>query len=138
MSYKTSTYQPDSSQAHTTVTFSLSQRDWCELEKTIEWVNFVKILEKYQNKKGNMGAKMLESISSGKATVNEAGNKRVLYFCDCRKNKECKKNSCYSKGTADCFFTSKSQYRATGILRLFLKIVTWKTRKALKNRIDYK
>lgn len=21
----------------------------------------------------------------------EAGNKRVLYFCDCRKNKECKK-----------------------------------------------
>lgn len=72
MSYKTSTYQPDSSQAHTTVTFSLSQRDWCELEKTIEWVNFVRILEKYQNKKGNMGAKMLESISSGKSTVNEA------------------------------------------------------------------
>ena len=72
MSYKTSTYQPDSSQAHTTVTFSLSQRDWCELEKTIEWVNFVKILEKYQNKKGNMGAKMLESISSGKSTINEA------------------------------------------------------------------
>lgn len=72
MSYKTITYLPDSSQAYTTVTFSLSRHDWCELEKTIEWVNFVKILEKYQNKKGNMGAKMFESISSGKSTINKA------------------------------------------------------------------
>lgn len=91
-----------------------------------------------ENQEGSMEEKVLESVSSGKATVNEAGNKSVLYFCDHRKNKECKKNSCYSKGTVDCFFTSKSEYRATGILRLFLKIVTWKERKALKNRINYK
>lgn len=60
----------------------------------------------------SMAEKMLESVSSGKATVNEArassglepiaggdalyqryeaGNKRVLYFCNHRKNKECKK-----------------------------------------------
>ena len=72
MSYNTSKYKPDSSQDQKTVQFSFLQRDGCELEKTIEWVKFVKILEKYQNKKGNMGAKMLKSISSGKSTINEA------------------------------------------------------------------
>ena len=62
MSYKTSTYLPDSLQAHTTVSFSLSHRDWCELEKTIEWVNFVKVLEEYQNKDNRQHNQVLEWI----------------------------------------------------------------------------
>lgn len=45
-----STFLPDSPQAYTQVSFSLPYRDWCQLEKTVEWKNFQEKLLELQSK----------------------------------------------------------------------------------------
>ena len=45
-----STYLPNHPQAYTKVSFSLPYRDWCQLEKTVQWEEFQDVLQECQSK----------------------------------------------------------------------------------------
>lgn len=45
-----STYLPNHPQAYTKVSFFLPYRDWCQLEKTVQWEEFQDVLQECQSK----------------------------------------------------------------------------------------
>ena len=60
MPYTVNTILLDSTLAHTRVSFELPYRDWCLLEKSIQWENFLQLLEEVQNK-GNQTSSQVQA-----------------------------------------------------------------------------
>lgn len=73
--YKVTTFRPKSPLAHTTVSFSLSYLDWCQLEKSEEWEAFRNLLEEVQNTHSRMS-----SADQTDLLVNDL-EKRVIEEC---------------------------------------------------------
>jgi len=67
-------------------------------------------------------------------------DRRKLYYCNLRKNKECPKSSCRKNG-GNCFLTKQKEKRAVGI-RLITMWIRYHKRfnqfKRMKNRIEEK